>query len=83
MTFQNKKRRSKFFFLEPIIALFGCFVPKSEQKCDRTLHTPKRAARTHIAHTVAKPFPHALLHAHRTCESAIIRTCAPQPNIWM
>ena len=41
----------------------------------------KRGARTHSARTVPKTFPHALPHAHRTCESAIIRTCAPQPNI--
>ena len=31
--------------------------------------------------TVHKPFPHALLHAHRMCGSAILRTCAPQTNI--
>ena len=48
--------------------------------------------RSHIAHPKMshthahrthsfKPFPHALPHAHRTCESALIRTCAPQPNI--
>ena len=41
----------------------------------------KRGARTHSARTVPKTFPHALPHAHRTCGSAIIRTCAPQPNI--
>ena len=46
------------------------FVEKSVQKCDRTSHTQKWAAHTHIARTVQK-----------TC--AIIRTCAPQPNIWL
>jgi hypothetical protein len=29
----------------------------------------------------SKIIPHALPHAHRTCGVAIIRTCAPQPNV--
>ena len=49
------------------------------KNCDHTSHAPKRATRTHIARTVPKTFP----HAHRTCGSAIFRTCAPQPNICM
>ena len=36
---------------------------------------------THFARTFRDRLPHALPHAHRTCESAILRTCAPQPNI--
>ena len=57
MMFENRKGRSKMeYFFEPIIALFGCFVPKSVQKCDRTSHAQKPAARTHIAHTVLNPF---------------------------
>ena len=39
--------------------------------------------RTHFARTFRDVLPHALPHAHRTCEGAIIRTSAPQPNVWL
>ena len=52
------------------------------EKCDRKSHIKNYPIRTHFRTHLSKPFPHALPHAHRTCESAIIRTCAPQPNIW-
>ena len=68
----------------------GCFNTRNLvilfKKCAKVgshIACQKRAARTHIARTVPKTFPHALPHAHRTCRSAIIRTCAPQPNIWL
>ena len=41
----------------------------------------KMSTRTHFARTFRDRLPHALLHAHRTCRSAILRTCAPQPNV--
>ena len=59
------------------------FTRKTGEKVRSHIARPKRATRTHIARTVSKAFPHALPHAHRTCGSAILRTCAPQPNIWV
>ena len=43
--------------------------------------TPKNQLHTDTSHTIPEPFPHALLHAHRTCGSAIIRICVLQPII--
>ena len=56
------------------------FNKQSVQKCVHIAHQ-KRATRTHFARTIPNTFPHALPHAHETCGSAILRTCAPQPNI--
>ena len=36
--------------------MFGNFVPKSVQKCGRTSHVKKRAARKHIPHTFQDGF---------------------------
>ena len=58
---------------------------KSSKKCAKVrshIARQKRATRTHFARTIPNTFPHALPHAHRKCGSAILRTCAPQPNIW-
>ena len=44
--FQSRKECSKT----------GNFVPKSVQKCNRTSHAQKRAARTHIPHTFQNGF---------------------------
>ena len=71
-TFQSKKGCSKMGqdilvleqFLRQKIAFSGNFVPKSVQKCDRTSHTQKRAARTHIPHTFQNGFR---THTH-TCD---------------
>ena len=52
---------------------------KQIKKWDRKSQVKKLPIRTHSS----KIFPHALSHAHRTCGSAIFRTCAPQPNICM
>ena len=47
-TFWNKRDRKMPFLVR--------FVPKSVQKCDRTSHARKRAARTHISHTFQNGF---------------------------
>ena len=47
------------------LCIFWQFVPKSVQKCDRTSHTQKRSARTHISHTFQNGFR---THTH-TCDS--------------
>ena len=78
------KKMTRFSVLEHPFCVRMSF--KISKKCAKVrLHIarPKSAACTHIAHAVLKTFPHALPHAHRTCGSAIIRTCAPQPNIWL
>ena len=58
------------------------FVQKKCAKVRSHIARQKQATSTHFARTIPKTFPHALPHAHRTCGSAILRTCAPQPNIW-
>ena len=58
----------------------------SSKKCAKVrshIAFQKRATRTHFTRTSRDCLPHALSHAHRTCGSAIFRTCAPQPNICM
>jgi hypothetical protein len=55
---------------------------KQVKKCDRKSHFKNLPVRMHFRTHSSRPFSHALPHAHCTCGSAIIRTCAPQPNIW-
>ena len=78
--FQNRKRCSKLekgcSKTENLVIFF-----KKCAKVQSHIARQKWATRTHFARTVPNTFPHALLHAHRTCGSAILRTCAPQPNI--
>ena len=61
------------------------YILSSRGKKDRKVRSQiahwKLPIRTHFRTHSFKPFTHALPHAHRTCGSAIIRTCAPQPNI--
>ena len=61
---QNRKGCSKAgkYVLKRSISCI--FVPKSVQKCDRTSHALKRAARTHIPHTFQNGF---CTHTH-TCD---------------
>ena len=61
--------------------LLSTWSSKQVKKCDRKSHIEKLPIRTHFRTHSSKSFPHALPHAHRTCGSAILRTCAPQPNI--
>jgi hypothetical protein len=64
-------------------SIIWSFCPKKCEKVRSHFAHPK-ISHTHAHRTHSfKPFPHALPHAHRTCGSAIIRTCAPQPNIWV
>ena len=62
-------------------SIFWLFYSEKCAKVQSHIARPK-TSHTHAHRTHSfKPFPHALPHAHRTCGSAIIRTCAPQPNI--
>ena len=54
---------------------------KQVKKCDRKSQLKNMPIRTHFRTHSSRPFPHALPHAHRMCGSAIIRTCAAQPNV--
>ena len=63
------------YYLEPKIALSGRLVPKSVQKCDRTSHAQKRAARTHISYTFQNGFrTHTHTCAHLQFEVVALRT---------
>ena len=52
---------------------FVRFVPKSVQKCDRTSHAWKRAARTHISHTFQNGF---CTHTHTCDRTSHVCVCA-------
>ena len=59
---QNRKGHSKAG--KDVVAFSDNFVPKSVQKCGRTSHAQKMAARTHIPHTFQNGF---CTHTH-TCD---------------
>ena len=53
-----------YTFFESKSSIFFQFCVQSVQKCDRTSHTQKRSARTHISHTFQNGFR---THTH-TCD---------------
>ena len=70
---QNRKGRSKAGKDVQKCSIFWQFCSKSVQKCDRTSHAQKSAARTHIPHTFQNGFrthTHKCDHTSHVCVRA-------------